>query len=80
MPWVLATIAIPAVYFFALGLAYRHGEFSRVYPVARGLGVALAALAGYGSPKASVARPAMWRPIASDAVAAGEGALSTWIA
>ena len=44
VPWVLATIAIHAVYFFALGRAYRHGDFSRVYPVARGLGVALVPL------------------------------------
>lgn len=44
VPFVLATIAIHAVYFFALGRAYRHGDFSRVYPVARGLGVALVPL------------------------------------
>lgn len=41
VPFVVATIAIHAVYFFALGRAYRHGDFSRVYPIARGLGVAL---------------------------------------
>ncbi len=40
-PFVGATIVIHAVYFFALGRAYRHGDFSRVYPIARGLGVAL---------------------------------------
>lgn len=40
-PFVVATIVIHAVYFFALGRAYRHGDFSRVYPIARGLGVAL---------------------------------------
>lgn len=40
-PFVTATIAIHAVYFFSLGRAYRHGDFSRVYPIARGLGVAL---------------------------------------
>src|SRR5438105_5196183 len=44
VPFVVATIAIHAVYFFALGRAYRHGDFSRVYPVARGLGVALVPL------------------------------------
>ncbi len=41
VPFVLATILIHAVYFFALGRAYRDGDFSRVYPIARGLGVAL---------------------------------------
>jgi len=30
-----------ALYFYALGRSYRSGEFSLVYPVARGLGVAL---------------------------------------
>ena len=40
-PFVAATIAIHALYFFALGRAYRHGDFSRVYPIARGLGVVL---------------------------------------
>src|SRR5439155_16067152 len=32
------------------------------------------------SPKVSATRPAMCRPIASEAVAAGDGALRTWIA
>jgi drug/metabolite transporter (DMT)-like permease len=41
VPFVVATILIHAAYFFALGRAYRHGDFSRVYPIARGLGVAL---------------------------------------
>src|SRR5438445_4359395 len=41
VPFVVATIAIHAVYFSARGRAYRHGDFSRVYPIARGLGVAL---------------------------------------
>jgi drug/metabolite transporter (DMT)-like permease len=44
LPFVAATILIHAVYFFALGRAYRHGDFSRVYPIARGLGVALVPL------------------------------------
>jgi drug/metabolite transporter (DMT)-like permease len=43
-PFVVATILVHAVYFFALGRAYRHGPFSRVYPIARGLGVALVPL------------------------------------
>jgi drug/metabolite transporter (DMT)-like permease len=41
VPYVIATIVIHAGYFVALGRAYRHGDFSRVYPIARGLGVAL---------------------------------------
>jgi drug/metabolite transporter (DMT)-like permease len=41
LPFVAATILIHTVYFFALGRAYRDGDFSRVYPIARGLGVAL---------------------------------------
>lgn len=41
LPFVGATIGIHALYFWALGRAYRHGDLSRVYPIARGLGVAL---------------------------------------
>jgi drug/metabolite transporter (DMT)-like permease len=40
-PYVAATIILHVIYFYALGRAYRSGEFSVVYPVARGLGVAL---------------------------------------
>lgn len=40
-PYVVATIVLHALYFYALGRSYRSGEFSLVYPVARGLGVAL---------------------------------------
>lgn len=45
VPYVVATILIHGLYFFALGRAYRSGEFSLVYPVARGLGVALVPVA-----------------------------------
>jgi drug/metabolite transporter (DMT)-like permease len=45
LPFVAASIGIHAVYFYALGRSYRHGDFSRVYPMARGLGVALVPLA-----------------------------------
>src|SRR5262245_12690399 len=44
LPFVAASVAIHALYFWALGRAYRHGDFSRVYPMARGLGVALVPL------------------------------------
>lgn len=40
-PYLAATIAIHAAYFYALSRAYGAGDFSLVYPVARGLGVAL---------------------------------------
>jgi drug/metabolite transporter (DMT)-like permease len=41
LPFVVATVLIHALYFWALGSSYRSGDFSLVYPVARGLGVAL---------------------------------------
>lgn len=47
-PYVVATIVLHAVYFYALGSAYRTGEFSVVYPVARGLGVALVPVLAVG--------------------------------
>lgn len=37
-PFVVATIAIHAVYFVLLGRAYGHGDLSLVYPIARGTG------------------------------------------
>jgi len=40
-PFVIVTVVLHALYFYALGRSYRSGEFSLVYPVARGLGVAL---------------------------------------
>jgi len=40
-PYVAATVALHALYFYTLGRAYGSGDFSVVYPVARGLGVAL---------------------------------------
>jgi drug/metabolite transporter (DMT)-like permease len=40
-PFIVATSAIHTVYFYALGASYRASAFSLVYPVARGLGVAL---------------------------------------
>jgi drug/metabolite transporter (DMT)-like permease len=47
MPYVVATIVLHALYFYTLGSAYRHGEFSLVYPVARGLGVAVVPALAY---------------------------------
>jgi drug/metabolite transporter (DMT)-like permease len=44
LPFVAASIVIHAIYFWSLGRSYRYGDFSRVYPVARGLGVALVPL------------------------------------
>jgi uncharacterized membrane protein len=51
LPFVVGTAALHAVYFYALGRAYRTGQLSVVYPMARGLGVALApvlALTAFG--------------------------------
>jgi drug/metabolite transporter (DMT)-like permease len=45
-PYVIATVVLHAFYFWALGRSYRSGEFSLVYPVARGLGVALVPILG----------------------------------
>jgi len=45
IPFVLGTIVVHAFYFFTLGRAYAAGDFSLVYPIARGLGVALVPLA-----------------------------------
>jgi drug/metabolite transporter (DMT)-like permease len=41
VPFIVATIVVHAAYFYALGRAYASGAYSLVYPVARGLGVAL---------------------------------------
>ncbi len=43
-PFVAATILLHAVYFYVLGRAYASGDYSLVYPVARGLSVALVPL------------------------------------
>jgi len=46
-PFLVATSVIHAVYFYVLGRAYGSGEFSLVYPIACGLGVALVPLAAF---------------------------------
>jgi drug/metabolite transporter (DMT)-like permease len=48
VPFVIATIALHALYFYALGRAYAAGAYSLVYPVARGLGVALVPIVALG--------------------------------
>lgn len=45
IPFVGGTVVLHAFYFFTLGRAYGAGEFSLVYPIARGLGVALVPVA-----------------------------------
>jgi drug/metabolite transporter (DMT)-like permease len=47
LPFVIATIVLHSAYFFTLGRAYRSGDLSVVYPVARGLGVVLVPLAAF---------------------------------
>jgi drug/metabolite transporter (DMT)-like permease len=44
-PFVGTTIVLHAFYFYALGRSYASGAYSLVYPVARGLGVALVPVA-----------------------------------
>jgi drug/metabolite transporter (DMT)-like permease len=44
LPFVVGTVILHALYFFTLGRAYRVGDLSVVYPIARGLGVALVPL------------------------------------
>jgi drug/metabolite transporter (DMT)-like permease len=44
LPFVAATVALHGLYFYALGRSYGAGDFSLVYPVARGLGVGLVPL------------------------------------
>jgi drug/metabolite transporter (DMT)-like permease len=44
VPFVIGTAILHSVYFYALGRAYRTGQFSVVYPMARGLGVGVAPL------------------------------------
>ena len=45
VPFVIGTIVLHALYFFTLGGAYAAGDFSLVYPIARGFGVALVPVA-----------------------------------
>lgn len=40
-PYILATVAIHSLYFSFLGMAYKHGDLSTVYPIARGTAPAL---------------------------------------
>jgi len=45
--WFIAgTVALHIAYFFTLGRAYKHGDLSLVYPVARGLGLAMIPIIG----------------------------------
>jgi drug/metabolite transporter (DMT)-like permease len=41
VPFVIGTIILHVLYFYSLGRAYGTGAYSLVYPIARGLGVAL---------------------------------------
>lgn len=47
VPFVLSTIGLHVLYFYALGRAYSTGAYSIVYPIARGLGVALVPVGAY---------------------------------
>jgi drug/metabolite transporter (DMT)-like permease len=47
LPFVVATVILHSMYFFSLGKAYQTGDFSVVYPMARGMGVALVPMGAY---------------------------------
>jgi len=47
LPFLLTTMLLHAFYFYALTASYGAGDFSRVYPIARGLGVALVPVVAY---------------------------------
>ena len=47
LPFVVATVLLHSMYFFSLGKAYQTGDFSVVYPMARGMGVALVPIGAY---------------------------------
>lgn len=47
IPFVIGTVILHALYFFSLGRAYAAGDYSLVYPIARGLGVALVPMAAF---------------------------------
>ena len=44
--YILGTVILHIAYFFTLGRAYKHGDLSLVYPIARGLGVVLIPVIG----------------------------------
>jgi drug/metabolite transporter (DMT)-like permease len=48
VPFVIATTLVHAFYFYSLGRSYASGAYSLVYPVARGLGVALVPILAFG--------------------------------
>lgn len=43
-PFIIASAALQTVYLILLTVSYKHGDFSQVYPLARGLAVLLVAL------------------------------------
>jgi drug/metabolite transporter (DMT)-like permease len=47
VPFVIATVILHSIYFLVLGKAYQSGDFSVVYPVARGMGVAIVPVGAY---------------------------------
>ena len=48
VPFLAGTIAVHVLYFYALGRSYGAGDFSLVYPMARGLGVAMVPVLALG--------------------------------
>ena len=56
--YIAATVALHTGYFFSLGRAYKHSDLSLVYPVARGLGIALIPILGITTLGETVTWPA----------------------
>ncbi len=46
-PYLATSVVVHQLYFFVLLYAYRHGDLSQVYPIARGLAPALVALSAW---------------------------------
>lgn len=59
-PWLAASIAIHVAYFILLNQAYRFGDLSHVYPVARGTGPLLAAAAAAWIANETLSDAAFW--------------------
>ena len=56
--YIAATVALHTAYFFSLGRAYKHSDLSLVYPIARGLGIALIPILGVSVIGETVSWPA----------------------
>ena len=83
--WFIAgTIALHIAYFFTLGRAYKHGDLSLVYPIARGLGLVLIPIVGVivleesVSPMAVIGIAAIFIGVVTIGSSSGKG-LKIWL-